>query len=146
MSAVEPSKMLPITNRGLVLVNGNVALTILVVLSIKHIFNELPKILSLSSVTSSLHICPKPQNVTLTSKLQSKRLMRTMKASVLLSPGGGSMGTHAFSGRAPIRKPWGRDTHSHDDNRNATAKNLEARQRWRRAVDLEAASVTLLNF
>lgn len=42
---------------------------------------------------------------TLMSKLQSKRLMRTMKAPVRLSLGGGSMGTQAFSGRAPIRKP-----------------------------------------
>lgn len=39
------------------------------------------------------------------SKLQSKRLIRTMKAPVKLSLGGGSMGSHAFSGRAPIRKP-----------------------------------------
>lgn len=46
---------------------------------------------------------------TLTSKLHSKRLMRTMKAPVMLSLGGGSMGSHAFSGRAPIRKPWRND-------------------------------------
>ena len=50
---------------------------------------------------------------TLMSKLQSKRLMRTMKAPVKLSLGGGSMGSHAFSGRAPIRKPY-RDDTRHD--------------------------------
>lgn len=48
------------------------------------------------------------------SKLQSKRLMRTMKAPVKLSLGGGSIGSHAFSGRAPIRKPCGDDIVSHD--------------------------------
>lgn len=46
------------------------------------------------------------RNSTLMSKLQSKRLISTMNALVRLSlRGGGSIGSQAFSGRAPIRKP-----------------------------------------
>lgn len=51
---------------------------------------------------------------TLMSKLQSKRLIRTMKVPVKLSLGGGSIGSHAFSGRAPIRKPCREDIISYD--------------------------------
>jgi len=56
-------------------------------------------------------VCDVRWSSTLMSKLQSKRLMSTMKALERLSlRGGGSIGTQAFSGRAPIRKPCGHQT------------------------------------
>lgn len=70
---------------------------------ISHVFCENRE----GAISGVLKTAVKP---TLMSKLQSKRLISTMKALLRLSRrGGGSMGTQAFSGRAPIRKPYGQE-------------------------------------
>lgn len=76
------------------------------------------------------------------SKLQSNRLMRTMKAPVKLSLGGGSMGSHAFSGRAPIRKPCGDDiSRDLSDLHTSLSKCYSSKELRRRHENIYSTSI-----